>query len=274
VPRIKEAHYWDTVRAPHAKSFVQIAKSRQSSRFLKRIGIKLFGSALQKQRETDWDNWLAALSKPDPMHSTYADFLFHGSADARVVGECTPAYAILAPSVLAEIAQLSPNTKFLFLMRDPVDRVLAGVRHRLRRDLGAQNVTPKTVNDAIDQMLTKDQHSDLARSRYDLCLANIYACLPKDRVAVLFFETMFQQSEVDRVTDFLGVARQTANFGVRSNQGVGGAIGLEPALADRLRGALSSSYAAVRLQFGDLVPKLWHQTDAPTNTITQHDERV
>ncbi len=48
--------------------------------------------------------------------------IFQQAPDAAVCGEISPDYAVLPDAGVEHIVRLQPNTKFIFIMRDPIDR--------------------------------------------------------------------------------------------------------------------------------------------------------
>jgi hypothetical protein len=73
----------------------------------------------------------------------------------------------------------------------------------------------------------------------------------------MFYETLFDQRQIDRLTDFLGVARHPAPTERRVLKGR--KTGTRPA-ADRvaaLRDALAPAYDFVAARFGSDVPGSW-----------------
>lgn len=48
--------------------------------------------------------------------------LFEGQPPSVAVGEITPAYAILAPPIIAEVARAFPALRLIYLIRNPIDR--------------------------------------------------------------------------------------------------------------------------------------------------------
>ena len=259
VPGIKETHYWDTIRPPYRSRFRTIVEQRSDSRRFRNSVIRLIGSREQKNREREWDLWRAALNDGNDGHRAYADLLFHNSGNAKAVGEITPAYAVLGRETLTEMAGLAPGTRFLFVMRDPVDRLIANTRHRLRGELGATGVTQAAVTDAVNAAMDDDSQLELARSRYDVTIGHLDAIVPETQVSYHFFETLFRQEELDRIAAFLNISARPGNFENRSNAGVGGEISIDAGTQDRLRQALAPAYDLVAERFGDRVPDTWSE---------------
>ena len=58
----------------------------------------------------------------------YLAFLLKDSDSKPVIGDITPSYATLSRNEFARMSQLSQNSRFLYLMRDPIDRLWSEIR--------------------------------------------------------------------------------------------------------------------------------------------------
>jgi hypothetical protein len=56
-----------------------------------------------------------------------SDSLFPETGPFKIRGEITPAYQTLSTERVSDVAQLRPGIKLLFIMRNPVDRVLSAL---------------------------------------------------------------------------------------------------------------------------------------------------
>ncbi len=199
----KELHYWSVLQGGHYRK-TKYWNDRD------RVRAGLGGSLLERLRnrfdgltkgQPDSRHQIYAnlYTKAGPPHSNYADALFLGYRGQPLVGEFTPAYAVLPPAVYRDMASLGPDVRFLFVMRDPVTRLVSAIRHKLRGEVGSKNVTPEMVRGRIVECLADPEHFDLIRSRYDQTITRLDASVGADKVFFLFFETMFRQSEMDRL---------------------------------------------------------------------------
>jgi hypothetical protein len=254
VPEVaKELHYWDAIRPPHIRPLGDLGGfgvRRAAARGFARARLDRAGR-LALDRQATWEK---ALRGGDASHRAYADLLFDGHAGERAVGEITPAYALVGADTLGEMAALSPTARFFFVMRDPVARLLSGLRMKLSRAFGA--VTPESLAAMADDTLSRDPELDLARSRYEETIAKLDAAVPAERAAYFFYETLFDQRELDRLCAFLGIAPRTADTGRRVFAGES-ETPVAAGLIARLRAALQATYDAVAERFGPLVPQAW-----------------
>ncbi len=161
-----------------------------------------------------------------PGHRAYADTLFQAWR-GQPVGEITPDYAYLKPEVFAEMAAVDPDVRFLFIMRDPIDRLVSALRMSMRahahrgaadRGNGVRGSAregrrrPRGTQPAAIAVRPDDRAAQLVVS--------------PEKIGYFFYETILTQPEVDRLTDFLGVARRSADFGKRVHAARGDEGGL------------------------------------------------
>ena len=216
IPNMKELHYWNTVRAPFmGQMFTRVANWRNRRGALGNFARRHLGRAENKARSRTWSLWYQALaSGGQPPHSEYADLLLEGwDKSQKAVGEITPAYALLEQQSFADMAALSPNARFFFIMRDPMDRLKSAIRFTIKGTMG-RPATEAEFNAVLKQALEHDAGHFFDRSEYLATIDRLEAAVPRDRIAYFFYETLFDQAEVDRLTDFLGIGRRAADFGV------------------------------------------------------------
>lgn len=269
MPVRKEQHYWTTLhdaggKDRHARATDRLERlARQSA--LKRL------LRPQRKRAVDeaWRLSEVMLRKGQPPgHQAYADVIFQAYRGEPVAGEVTPAYALLATSTFAEMAALGEDVRFVFVLRDPVSRLISSARMNARKSQRLRG--PRRKSPAIDawlaETLADPADASLLRSRYDLTIERLERAVPPERIGYFFFETLFRQEEIDRLTDFLGVGRHPARFERKLNahgdEAVPGNGAAMQALEERALEALAPTYAFVRERFGDMVPAKWRAAGA------------
>jgi len=260
----KELHYWSVVRGSH---YHRTKLNDDRDRDRARAGLD--GSLLEllrnrlddltgRRRSSKHAIYGRLYDQPTAPHANYADALFFDYKGEPVAGEFTPAYATLSTESYCEMASLAPDVRFLFVMRDPVARLVSGVRHLLRGEVGSKDVTPELVRERIVECLADAEHSALVRSRYDRTISRLEAAVGADKVFYLFYETMFRQSEMDRLCDFLEIARAPARLDRRVNAGSDSATAVDDELWRAMRANLAPVYDFVRQRFGSL-PVAWER---------------
>ena len=187
-------------------------------------------------------------------HSQYVPSLSFGRTSQRFIAETSPSYALLRAPTFADMARVHSNVKFIFLMRDPVERLWSSVKHRVRLTL---NRDPNF--DGLERLFLEacdNPHDpDLLRSRYDETLRGLDAS--GAQTCTMFYETLFTPESLQAVADFVGVDRLPGRFGSVKNAGAVTKITLSDDARQVARAALSNTYEYVFDRFGDAVPGNW-----------------
>ena len=262
MPVRKEQHYWSTRepgRADARIAWMQLRQEKARNRpFWKQLTRTRRGRAADKA----WALSERMLRHDSRGHAAYADVLFQAYRGEPVVGEITPEYALLSAGDFAELAALGPDVRFVFIMRDPLDRLRSGIRQKLRKTLGPEAVTPDGVAARMREVIADPKDPGMLRSRYDLTIRTIESVIPADRVLYLFFETMFNQAEMDRLTAFLGVRSRPAPVDRKVHESASAGVRFPVALEAEAVEALRPVYEFVRGKFGALTPDEWYALEA------------
>ena len=178
-------------------------------------------------------------------------------------GEITP-YYLFHPLSAQRIKDLRPDMRMIVLLRDPVSRTLSQVFHSYR--LGFERLEPEAALEAEAERLASaepvvmrggrhrshQEHSYLARSRYEVQLARYEACFPRHQLLLLRSEDLFLQPEQvwAQVQSFLNLDPVPLPTLPRENAGKGEAAGVSPALRQKLRQQLRPTYALMEQRYG------------------------
>ena len=267
LPVRKEQHYWTTHRLEGA-SDRRARVARQLAKIERRSLWKRL-TRTPKRRAVDeaWRRNAAMLAAPDPGHRAYADTLFQTYRGQPVAGEITPAYGLLGAETFAEMAALGRDVRFLFVMRDPVDRLISGVRMNVRKERPGEGPAPGRFAERLAEALDDPEDPGLLRSRYDRTIRRLESVVPVERICYFFFETLFRQEEMDRLADFLGIARRPARFEKKVNAGKAAAERPSAEAEARAMEALAPVYDFVRARFGAQVPEKWRRASPATAAV-------
>jgi len=130
-----------------------------------------------------------------------------------LTGESSPSY-LFHPEVPARAARIVPDARFIALLREPVARAYSN--HQLEQRRGNEPLDFVAAIEAEEGRLADDpagfhrrHHSYVARGRYAEQLERWFTHVGRDRILVLRSEDLFAdgQSQLDAVTDFLGLRR-------------------------------------------------------------------
>ena len=220
---IKELHYFDTVQHDRFNGALRNAKAevaRLSDRLLSAAGAKL---AHLTQRVADLNDWIAVLTLKTLDWAAYRGYLTRGAGARRLVGDVTPAYALLPEARLRDMAGFAPDVRFVYLMRDPVARFWSHVRMLARR--GAPEAQYAQAAGALFDRITGGDTSGeagglLARGDYRAALEKLDRAVDPARLLVMFQEELMTIPGLARLSAFLGIADTGADFDRRVHEGL------------------------------------------------------
>lgn len=118
---------------------------------------------------------------------SYADYLRRHARGAAAFGEITPAYALLPSAAFAEMDSLFPGARFIFIMRDPVDRLWSHVRFRVGK-AGKRRHEPQDPNREFRKALQR--RNSIIRSSYQRTIEELERAVHRDRILYLFYEEL------------------------------------------------------------------------------------
>jgi hypothetical protein len=125
--------------------------------------------------------------------------LFAAAGDAQVIAEASTTYsqAPLFAGVPQRIAEFSRNARFVYILRDPVERTISHYWHTVnwwgeRRSM-------------LDAIRSNPHYADV--SHYALQLRAYLRCVPRERIYVLTYEALRAdpQREIATIYHWLGV---------------------------------------------------------------------
>jgi hypothetical protein len=123
----------------------------------------------------------------------------HFDPDAPIRGESTPNYASpWHPNVAARMSGLVPDAKLIYMVRDPVERIVSQYMHL--RDVGLEW---RSFSEAV----RRPTNPYLARTRYVSLLRPFLEFYPRSQILILRQEDLLlrRRETIGRVFDFLGV---------------------------------------------------------------------
>ena len=192
---------------------------------------------------------------------------FAAAQPGQCCGEITP-YYLFHPLAPARIRDLLPEVKLIVLLRDPVERALSQLFHSKR--LGVEPLEPEQALLAEVQRLrdaeaviaaggrhrSHQEHSYVARSRYELQLARYEALFPADQMLLLCSEDFFDDPNRvwQRLLTFLNLKPVPVPVLPRANAGRKEANALSAELRLLLKQHLLMTYALIEQRYGLVWP--------------------
>lgn len=251
--RVKECHFFNTLEgvAPGHHEAALVARAAGLRRRLAGDDLTAAARARLRAEAEDVESFVTVLRGRDP--AAHLAWLVQGAGTGQVVADITPAYGRLPVARLEQMAALSPATRFIYLMREPVARLWSHARMIARRRL-AQGGEPETLaRAAMEEAL--DGRAAHIRDAGDHAaqLPRIERAIPAARLLVAFFEDLFRPGLPERICAFLGIRPHPAPVGARIHEGL--AIPLPDDLARRATVALRSQYEFVAAR--GPVPSAW-----------------
>jgi hypothetical protein len=264
VPEWKEHDYWNMVEGrPKPSRMLLAQRRRRETQGLLRRAVERLPFTLHARRQRAITLALRAVDAPFPPYSAYADVILECRRPAtRAAGEICPEYALLTAETYRKMAALSPNVRFVFLMRDPVRRFISGVRHGLRKKLGARAVSEAALSEAIDRFCALDNSRPMALSRYDRTILTLEQSVDPERILYVFFEDLFDQATVKRICAFLGIGFVPGAIDRKHNRAGAGEAPVRDADRRKIARALAPVYAFASARFGDDMPAQWRESAA------------
>lgn len=250
---VKEVHYFDTLdRGSFDQRLVQLKRSRarlaeRRARLRDTARIARIDRALRAH-----DSLIALFGSRTADDAAYLAYLHEGAGSARLVGEITPAYALLPESRLRQIHALAPMTRFFYVLRDPLQRLWSNIRQTVPQRPGGDRAPERVAREMLDRWLEGNEPELAARCDYRGAVQRISAAIPDSDRMFLFYETLFSESTLRRLTDFLGISAAPANTARRVYGAV--PVRLDPDRAAAARARLAPQYAFVEAHFGALPP--------------------
>ncbi len=190
----------------------------------------------------------------------------------KAYGEMSPSYSLLSRDVFADMAGRHENTRFIFVMRDPVMRFWSSI-------VKWYNISPriratKSVQELFYERLLTPTSNVVLFSRYGRVINELEAVVPRDRIHYDFYEHFFSpygQTHLDKLTDFLGVSRREGALDRRVWETDTKQVkqsDLTQTMRDDAREVFDQVYKVVRGRFGDAAPASWlWETDTAKATV-------
>lgn len=139
MPPIKELHYFDHVYCPENRVWTTW-HIQQSAR-------KILQDYLGQAKTVDFAyvRYIATLAAQPLFTETWYRRAFHRkAAQGKVLGDITPEYCAIGDDGIAYVKSLLGDVKFIWLIRDPVQRALSQLRMNIeRRGLAGQMTDAK-----------------------------------------------------------------------------------------------------------------------------------
>jgi len=259
---IKEAHYFDAIeRGTVDFQLRQLAERRETLVARRAEPGKAADRARLERRIAAHDELMALLAGRTWNDAAYMAYLTRNAGRARLVGDITPAYALLSVETLRRMAGLAEQVRFVYILRDPVQRLWSNIRQTLPMRVAARNDPGRTALRIFDRWAEGGEPELAVRCDYSGALERMGRAIPAGNLLVLFYETLFRPDTLTQLCDFLGIRTLAGNTERRVHASE--PLPLDPARLQLARDRLAPQYDFVRDRFG-ILPPGW---DAPVMKV-------
>jgi hypothetical protein len=160
LPPTKEIHYFNRVLerradgSKHDTTKIDAARMQSILASMRRV-LSEAGTPAEKIAEI---YCLSLIGTPEPTDETYGR-IFQTAPQNMLCGEITPNYARLSDESVLHMLRLQPNLKFIFLLRDPIERDWSHLRMQdqrgeLQQFTHAERLSRKALRGYSDYMTT------------------------------------------------------------------------------------------------------------------------
>lgn len=256
----KELHYFD-VRSGHGKLSLQI-RIDVAKHAIDRLSAETGRlNPMQMKRLQEAVALLSIYSETghgEGRHRHYLDYLLAGRQGQPVVGDITPAYAVLKRHHFADMATIG-RAKFLFILRDPISRMWSQIRMAVLFGEGKGITDPDALLEACvkraQNLIEIGRLPKVERANYMRTLTELEAAVPSERICYVFYEDLFSGKATQEICDFLGIRHLPPDTDTRVNEGM--KVPLPDDLRQVFRDTFAPQYDGIRTRFGDRVPEKW-----------------
>jgi hypothetical protein len=219
---IKELHYFTMTRPSQFDKALREAEDK-----IRQLTARLTSAGSEKRADLarqvdDLTDWREVLAHRAVDVAAYRRFLLKDAESMRLVGDVTPAYSLMPEDQLRNLAQVAADTRFVYLIRDPLARLWSHVRMIAARTAPAENFAGES-SAILGRILTGDMSGEgqgiVDRGDYATVIGKIRRALPVEKVLVQFQEDLLTLPGIARLSAFLGLTPAVAALERRVNEG-------------------------------------------------------
>lgn len=196
LPPGKEVHYFDQRFGPEPHrwhpSRVGCLKSREATKQGRKV-----------------EKWFHLFADSYTVNDEWYAKVFSFAPPSAVIGDITPAYAILPDAGVAHAAWLMPEANIIYILRDPVERMVSGAWHELM--LGRKGKDLPTWEEFKSELQGERCRS---RSRYSQTIKTWQQHFPSQRLLIIFHDDIVSRPHyvLQKVCDHLKVSYDPSFF--------------------------------------------------------------
>lgn len=254
---IKELHYFTMTTPAHFGHALKALDAKVAG-MQARIAAADPGKTGWLQRQlADLAEWRKVLELGATDLPAYRDFVMRAAKEARLVGDVTPAYALLSVERLRAMLQVAADTRVLYLIRDPLARLWSHVRMIAARS-GLPSAFERDAHDLLGRIVAGDLSGEgrgiVDRGDYAAIIPRLDAAFADRPLLIQFQEELLTPEGVSQLSGFLGISPTAAALEKRVHEGR--PLTLDPGLRARALAWLRPQYEFVASRF-PVLPEAW-----------------
>ena len=166
-----------------------------------------------------WRTWRRKRFLQDS--NRYFDYFIHllNKPAIKLTGDITPSYSCLSAETLAwardQLSKRGVNTRVVFLLRDPVERILSQQRMKLRK---RGELRPELERDHLLNASRKLKQQSSQRSDYLHTLKALQTAFSPDEVFIDLYERLFTEPVFRQLCQHLMIDYLEPNWSQRVNE--------------------------------------------------------
>jgi len=244
---VKEAHWFDTLEFARVEKHLANLRAKRDH---------IAGRRPADDRLPALSGLIAALENGASDRDYLAWLQAGAPREARVMGDITPAYAVLPEARLHQMQELGLLARFLIVLRDPLARLVSHLQLVAGRQTHQPEQRLARATTALRAFLAGRNAALEGRSDYAAMFARLDRAIAPQNLMVLFFERLFTADTLDLLTDWLGLSRFTVQMPARANASA--PLPLNAELVAQAHARLAPQYEFARARFGADLPAAWH----------------
>lgn len=203
----KEYHIHDARTIAHLDPFRSYEEGPRALRALREL--KLLAKPRTRRR-------LSFYRRPERYYRYFQRLL--DRPGIAISGDITPSYGLLEASHLRqirdEVEARGLRLRTIYLMRDPIERIISSVRMNLRKK---ERLQPEREIEALRSTVSRRPRGIDTRSDYRRTLESLDQAFGLEQVHVGFYESLFQPEAIRELCDYLGIPYSEPDFQRRFN---------------------------------------------------------
>lgn len=242
---MKEVHFFDTYLMPQYGRYFEEQRLGAFKRSVASMSVETIGNSDNAEALITHLHRFRAIRSPE----LYLEFMRRGAAQADILCDITPDYALLDSAGFKLMRDIHPKVKLVFILRNPADRFWSSLRfnrtHNPLFDIEA-NFDPFLKRQDFSRFADYERTLRVAQEHFDA-----------EDIFVGFYETLFSDRMMGKFCDWLGLPFESGDYSTRSN--AASSRDLSNDKREVLVKTYAQTYMNIRDRFPDDLPQNWQK---------------